>query len=131
MLSAKVILKYAVLQLAQAAVVVGVLIVVRHFTSVPVWAIITILAVWVLKDIVFFPRVWRAYAFFDNSPAKSLVGLEATVVFALDPVGYVRVHGELWMAELNDPHACAEKGEKTRVVDIRGTTLLVERSDNR
>ena len=131
MRNAKVILKYAVLQLAQTAVLVGVLILVRHFISIPAWITITILAVWILKDLALFPKVWRAYAFFDNSPVRSLVGLDATVVFTLNPVGYVRVHGELWKAELRNPNSVAERGERTRVVDIRGTTLIVESFDDR
>lgn len=131
MRNAKVILKYAVLQLAQIAVVVGVLILVRHFISFPAWIIITVLAVWILKDIALFPKVWRAYAFFDNSPIRGLVGLEATVVFRLNPVGYVRVQGELWKAELRNHSRVAERGDKTRVVDTRGTTLIVERFDDR
>jgi membrane protein implicated in regulation of membrane protease activity len=131
LLSAKVILKYAVLQLAQTAVVVGVLIVVRHFTSMPAWIIITILAVWILKDIVFFPKVWRAYAFDDNRPIRSLVGLEATVVFTLNPVGHVRVKGEFWKAELRNPNSVAERGDRVRVVDVRGTTPIVESFDDR
>ena len=130
LLKAKVILKYAVLQLAQIAVVVGVLILVRHFISIPVWLIITIPAVWILKDIALFPKVWRAYAFDDNGPIRQLVGLEATVVLSLNPVGYVRVRGELWKAELRNANHAAERGERTRVVDTRGTTLIVERRED-
>lgn len=131
MLNAKVILKYALLQSAQTAVLVGVLILVRHFLGIPVWLVIAILAVWILKDIALFPKVWRAYAFDDNRPIRKLVGLEATVVFTLDPVGYVRVQGELWKGEIRNAHHAAERGERTRVVDIRGTTLIVEKGDDR
>lgn len=131
MLNAKVILKYALLQLAQAAIIVGVLIVVGQFINISTWIIITILALWVVKDVALFPKVWRAYAFDDNRPIRKLVGLEATVVFNLNPVGYVRVQGELWRAEIRNPLHVAERGERTRVVDIRATTLIVERLDDR
>ena len=131
LLNAKVILKYALLQLAQAAIIVGVLIVVGQFINISTWIIITILALWVVKDVALFPKVWRAYAFDDNRPIRKLVGLEATVVFNLNPVGYVRVQGELWRAEIRNPLHVAERGERTRVVDIRATTLIVERLDDR
>jgi len=131
LLNAKVILKYAVLQLAQTAVVVGLLILARHFIDIPAWLTVAILAVWILKDIALFPKVWKAYAFGDNRPIRKLVGIEATVVFSLNPVGYVRVQGELWKAEIRNPNGVIETGETTRVVDIRGTTLVVERRDAR
>ncbi|MCL5736903.1 MAG: hypothetical protein M1274_15260 [Actinobacteria bacterium] len=131
MRNAKVILKYALLQLAQTSVVVGVLLLVRQFVSIPAWIIATILALWILKDIALYPKLWRAYAFDDNSPLRKLVGLEATVVLRLDPVGYVRVEGELWKAEIRNHDRGAERGERTRVVDIRGTTLIVEKCDER
>jgi membrane-bound ClpP family serine protease len=126
-LNAKVVLKYVVIQLAQTTVLVCVLLLVRHFVGIPAWLIATILAVWILKDVALFPKVWRAYAFFDNTPNKTLVGLEATVVFSLDPSGYVRIQGELWKAELRNPNSAAQRGDQTRVVDIKGTTLMVER----
>ncbi|MCL5735293.1 MAG: hypothetical protein M1274_06840 [Actinobacteria bacterium] len=46
MVNAKVIVKYALLQLAETSVVVGALLLVRQFVSNPVWMIVTILALW-------------------------------------------------------------------------------------
>ena len=78
-----------------------------------------------------FTRVWRAYVFDDNSPMRNLIGLEATVMESLNPVGYVRVRGELWKAEIRNPRDPAKKGDRTRVIDIKGMTLIVERWNDR
>jgi membrane protein implicated in regulation of membrane protease activity len=126
MLSSRVILRYAGIHLTELALVVTAVIVLAHFVPIPTWAIITFLVLWVLKDIAIFPKVWRAYAVVENDPIRRLVGLEATVVDGLDPVGYVRVGGELWKAETTDPHRPARRGDRMRVVEVRGVTLTVE-----
>jgi membrane protein implicated in regulation of membrane protease activity len=131
LLNSKVILKYTLLHLVELGLLIVVLAVVRYFINVPIWLIITILALWILKDIVLFRKVWRAYAMDDNHPMRRLVGLEATVVDGLDPVGYVRVQGELWKAEIKDPGNPARRGDRTRVVDIKGMTLIVEMYSDR
>ena len=131
MLSSKVILKYTFIQSAELALLAIALIVVRHFIGISTWLIITILALWIIKDIALFTKVWRAYAFDDNGPMRRLIGLEATVMDSLNPVGYVRVRGELWKAEIRNPRYPAKKGDRTRVIDIKGMTLIVERCNDR
>ena len=118
------------LHLAELAIVVVALIVVGHFISIPTWLIITILTLWIGKDIALFPKVWRSYAFDDNSPMRKFIGLEATVMDSLNPAGYVRVRGELWKAEIRNPRYPAKRGDRTRVVDIKGMTLIVEKCDD-
>jgi len=126
---AKAIIKYALLHVIELGAVVLALVLVRHYFALPSWLMATILVLWILKDIALFPKVRRAYAVDDNRPVKQLMGLEATVTTGLDPVGYVRVRGELWRAEISDPRFPAKKGEKTKVVDAKGITLVVERSE--
>lgn len=127
MSDSRVILKYALIHLAELVIVVCALILARRFFSISTWLMLTIVALWILKDVVLFFKVWRAYAFEDNRPTRKLVGLEATVIHSLDPLGYVRVGGELWKAEIRDHGHPARRGEKARVVDVRGMTLIVER----
>ena len=126
MLRSKTIIKYAVLHLAELVLVLVGLIVVNYFISIPIWLLITIPVVWMLKDIFLFPKVWKAYAFEDNNPMRELIGLEATAMDDLDPNGYVRVRGELWKAEIRNPRCPGRRGDRTRVVDIKGMTLIVE-----
>ena len=131
MLNVKVILKYIFVHLAELVLIVVALVVIRHFIGIPTWLTVTILSLWVLKDVALFPKVWKAYAFGDNSPMTKLIGLEATVMDGLSPVGYVKAKGELWKAEIRDPRFPAERGDRTRVVDTKGMTLIVERCDGR
>jgi membrane protein implicated in regulation of membrane protease activity len=126
LLSSKVILKYALIHSAELALVIGALIVVRPFVGIPTWLTIAAPVVWILKDIALFPKVWRAYASDDNDPMRQFIGLEATVMDRLDPVGYVRVRGELWKAEMRDHRDSAIRGDRTEVVDTKGMTLTVE-----
>ena len=127
MFDKKVIVKYTVLHVAELVVVVLALVLARNYLAVPTWLMITVPAVWLLKDLALFPMVWRAYAVGDNRPVKDLMGLEATVIAGLDPVGYVRVRGELWRAEIRDPRFPTKRGDTAIVVDIKGMTLIVER----
>ena len=123
----KAILKYALIHLAELLLVLCALALARRFLGISTWLVITIIVLWILKDVALFPKVWKAYAVGDKRPTSRLIGLEATVIHNLDPVGYVRVRGELWRAESRDRTHPVKKGEKTRVVDIRGMTLVVER----
>jgi membrane protein implicated in regulation of membrane protease activity len=131
LLNSRVIIKYASFHLAELALLVLALIVLKQFISISTWLTITILVVWILKDIVIFTKVWRAYEFGDNNPLNELIGLEATVIVGLNPVGYVRARGELWKAEVRNPLYPAKKGDRTRVIDIKGMTLIVERCNDR
>ncbi|NLG65212.1 MAG: hypothetical protein GX537_06355, partial [Actinobacteria bacterium] len=92
------------------------------------------LGVWILKDIILYPWLWRAYAYPDTDPLSELVGMEATAMETLDPEGFVRVHGELWKARLapterrgsDGRRPALRRGERATVVGMRGNTLLVE-----
>jgi membrane-bound ClpP family serine protease len=129
LLDSRVIIKYTLLHLAELAVVILLVIVAGHYIAVPRWLAFTIPAVWLAKDLALFPMVWRSYASGDNDPVRQLIGLEAIVADDLDPVGYVRVRGELWRAEVRNSQSLAKRGDRMKVVDVRRMTLIVERDD--
>lgn len=131
MLSFQVIAKYALIHLAELAIMIIAFVVVMEFVNIPLLLVVIFLVLWVIKDIAMFFRVWKSYVTENSSPMLELVGLEAQVVESLDPVGYVRVRGELWKAELVDPRHPARLGERTRVVSGEGMTLIVEKCDER
>jgi membrane protein implicated in regulation of membrane protease activity len=54
---------------------------------------------------------------------QTLVGKIATVTQSCRPRGQVRVAGELWEARCD---AGADPGDKVRVADVQGLTLVVE-----
>ena len=75
---------------------------------------------------VLFPFVWRAYDWSRSRDVHSLVGTEGIVEERLAPSGYIRVHGELWQAEIIRESPPIEKGEVVLIQGIRGLVLLVQ-----
>jgi len=59
---------------------------------------------------------------------EELVGAVGKVVEDLDPEGMVRVRGELWKATAAGSDVI-RVGERVRVVEVRGLTLVVERAE--
>lgn len=129
-MSKKVILKYVLIQLAELVLVVGVLVLLVHLVDMAVWLAVVVVALWLVKDVALFPKVWKAYAVDENSPLRSLLGSEAIVMYGLDPDGYVRVNGELWRAECTDKTRPAKGGDRVVVVEVRGMTLMVAARDD-
>lgn len=122
----KILLRYALLQLPSQALVVLVLVVVRRWVDLPSWFFWSCIACWVLKDVILFPFVWRAYDWDRAADAHSMVALRGEAVEQLAPTGYVRVRGELWRAEVVGERRLIEAGETVAVRGSRGLTLLVE-----
>ena len=73
-----------------------------------------------------FPFVWRAYDRPRAGDLRSLIGTDGIAEEKLAPSGHVRVHGELWQAEVIRKGNSIEKGETVWVSGISGLTLLVE-----
>lgn len=127
MWSAAVLAKYWALQVPGAALVAVVLLGAADHFAWPLWAVWTAVALWVVKDAVLYPFLWRAY--YPSDPAALPFPLEGTVGVALDriePSGPVRVWGELWRARLAGGTRHIERGEKVRVRGRDGLTLLIE-----
>jgi membrane protein implicated in regulation of membrane protease activity len=122
----KILLRYALLQLPSQALVVLALVVVQSWVDLPPWFFWTCIACWVLKDVILFPFVWRAYDWDRTANAHSMVGLRGTAVDQLAPAGYVRVRGELWRAEAVGSGPPIQAGDAVSVRGSRGLTLLVE-----
>jgi len=72
-----------------------------------------------------FPFVWSAYERSASGSGQSLIGTEGIVEERLAPSGYVRLHGELWQAEVIGECSVIEKSEIVRIEGIRGLKLLV------
>lgn len=90
--------------------------------ALPVWTAGAALLLWVLKDVLLFRAM---QAVFRPPASPELVGSRAEAVEALTPTGYVRVHGELWLATTHDGAPIAA-GTRVLVVAARGLTLVVE-----
>jgi len=96
--------------------------------KVPTWAVLAAVGIWVLKDAVLFPFVWRAYGPGPGHDTRVPPGARARAREDLRPSGYVEVAGELWRAELLPGEPPVRAGESVRVLGREGFTLRVTRA---
>lgn len=98
----------------------------------PRWAVWAAVGVWILKDWILFPFVWRAYLPSSAISEDGRVGAGALgkARQALDDSGYVEIGGELWRARCTPESPPVAAGDSVRVVDREGLTLLVERAED-
>ena len=127
MWSGVVLAKYWALQLPAIALVMVVLFGVGDRFAWPQWIVWTIVAVWVAKDAMLYPFLWRSYD--PSDPAAlpyPMEGAKGIATDRIDPSGFVRISGELWRAELSHGARRIDEGEKVHVNARQGLTLLVE-----
>ncbi len=127
--SARIVLRYALFQIPSLVLLALILWVLRRYVDLPIWFFWGFMFLWVVKDAVLFPFVWRAY---DRRQERSLqmIGKKGIAKERLDPSGYIFIHGELWKAEIVEGSPPIEEGETVRVEGIRGRILLVRKESN-
>ena len=123
----KALIKYTLLQIPGLIVLLIALVLFYRFTNIPAWLLISILVIWIAKDIALFPKVWKAYDSGNPSPMEQFIGMNGVAIDDLDPAGYVKVRGELWKAEIRDSRFPVKEGDEIEVSDVEGTTLIVKR----
>ena len=123
---AQVVMRYALFQIPALVLLILILILVRRWVDFPLWFFWGSVFIWIVKDAVLFPFVWRAYDWSRSKDVHLLVGTEGIVEERLAPSGYIRVHGELWQAEMIREGPPIEKGKGVRIQGIRGFVLLVQ-----
>src|SRR5918996_1905692 len=116
MWSGVVLAKYWALQLPATALVIVVLLGVGDRLAWPQWIVWTIVAVWVAKDAILYPFLWRSYD--PSDPAAlpyPMEGAKGVAIDRIDPSGLVRIWGEPWRAELSRGARRIEEGETVQV----------------
>lgn len=95
-----------------------------------IFAAVSALSLWVLRPIIrrhFVPTVVNVDAI-DNVKV-----LEGTLGRVLEQVtsdsGLVKVEGELWSARALDQTQVLEPGERVRIIEVRGNTVVVWRDE--
>jgi len=96
----------------------------HRWLGLSAWWGAALVVAWVGKDVVLYRFVREAYSGDARTPKQLLVGKEAVVVKPLQPVGVVRLGGELWRAEEAAGTAIG-RGCRVRVQEVRGLTLVV------
>jgi membrane-bound serine protease (ClpP class) len=90
-----------------------------------------IISTTVLSAVFFFFLIWLALKAQNLKPStgiEGMVGETGEALARLEPVGTVRVHGELWKAE--SVSGSIMQGQKIRVTAIKDLTLFVEPVSN-
>lgn len=125
--SGRILLRYTLMQIPGTVLLIVALYLIRRWVELPAWLLWGIVGLWIAKDIILYPRVWRAY---DSSRAASRVySMEGDIGIAQEPLsprGYIRIRGELWNAILVSPHKHVEKGARVRIIRRKGLEVQVE-----
>jgi membrane protein implicated in regulation of membrane protease activity len=123
--SAPVLLKYALLQLPDLAILIVGIHYLQEWFQLSSWAIGIICLLWIAKDVILYPLVWRAYDW-RSPPGDGLIGERGVARCDLSPIGYVHVRGELWRAQLKDDRSTIQTGQPVKISAREGLTLTVE-----
>jgi len=121
-----ILLRYILFQTPDTVIFIIVLLILNRFINISSELFWGLIAFWLLKDIITFPLLWRAYAGSVSDSRYSLIGAEGIVMEKCDPRGFVRVRGELWQAEVTEEGACVNKGEVIEVTGSTGIILLIK-----
>ncbi len=81
---------------------------------------------WVMKDLVLFPLLWRSYRPERAQGRRAMLGQRAVLETSAAPHGRARYRGELWQARVPEgaPHLPA--GVPVRITALDGLVLIVE-----
>jgi membrane-bound serine protease (ClpP class) len=95
------------------------------FVLPPGWgiAIVALAMVVEVAEVGFWIRFLRRYRV--RTGVEALIGSSAEVIEVCDPLGRVRIRGEIWHAWCASR---AEVGERVVIVGVDGLTLAVERN---
>ena len=117
--------KYSLFQIPGVILIIIGLALFDYWIDLPGWIWALTLGVWVAKDALMFPFLWRSFD--DRYQAHTYLPLNqtATVVERIDPVGRVRFRNELWGAELAEGVEPIELDITVRVVEAKGLLLVV------
>ena len=122
----RIVLRYARYQIPDVAIFTLILFVLHQWVGLSLWLFIGLTGFWMVKYVLVFSFVWRAYDKPRPGDVTSLIGTQGVAEERLDPSGYVRVHAELWRAEVIGKTMAIEKGQTVLIERADGLTLLVK-----
>ena len=126
-----IVYRYALYQIPDVAIFIFVLFVLHQWVHLSLGLVVALVSLWLVKYVLVFSFVWRAYDKPRPGDITSLIGTEGTAEERLDPSGYIRVHGELWRAEAIGKTVVIEKGQTVLIENASGLTLLVKPAQKR
>ena len=117
--------RYYLLQIPGWVLAAIVLMALHRWIALPMWVVVTGLVVLVIKDIVLYPYLRKAYETRSPDGAERLIGESGEVRRALQPEGYIQLAGELWQARVGDHSRIVPAGSRVRVEAVDGLVLIV------
>jgi membrane-bound ClpP family serine protease len=125
----RVYIRYGLLSIPGTAAVILILLIIQRWVAIPIWLWATLIFLWIAKDMILFPFVWRSYDQVPTEVAHAMVGARGITRDRLAPDGYILIRGELWKSEKTADSPPIDKNQPVRVIDIDGLKLFVARDD--
>ena len=126
----RVYIRYGLLTIPEMVVLILVLMVVQNWVLIPFWLRVSLMLLWVAKEVILFPFVWRAYDHAQSEVFHPMIGLRGITKERLAPAGYILVQGELWKAEIMPGEPSIEKDKWVRIKKMEGLKLFVVPEEN-
>jgi membrane-bound ClpP family serine protease len=120
--------RYFLLQVPGFVTFILLLLLFRRWVEIPGYLVWGLPALWIVKDILLFPVLWRYYAADQHPDPSRMIGRKGFALRRLAPEGHVHVQGERWRASVAKGHPPIEKGETIRVDAVNGLNLTVRKS---
>ena len=117
--------RYVLYQIPGCLLAIATAVVLHYRVNLPVWWGIALVASWVIKDAVLYPFLRNSYDSDSPDVIDQLIGLDGVAIEPLAPQGYIRVRGELWLAEPYSAGITIGRDRPVTVDSIQGTVLLV------
>ena len=95
-----------------------------HWEFIPQWLAVLGFVGWLLKDLLLYPFLRRAYEPGVTGSAR-LVGSRGTAEGDLSPTGYIRVRGELWRAVVSPADHVIRSGTEVEIVSAERMEVFV------
>jgi membrane-bound ClpP family serine protease len=111
-------------------VLILILIVVENWVPIPFWLRVTLIFLWIAKEIILFPFIWRAYDHNRSEVLSPMIGERGRTRARLAPAGYIQVQSELWKAEIMPGVPSIEKDKWVRIKKMEGLKLFVVPEEN-
>jgi membrane protein implicated in regulation of membrane protease activity len=117
--------RYLLFQIPGWLIAAAVLLGLSHWKLLPPWLGIVCFFAWVLKDLMLYPLLHRAYQTNVKTGLQALVGARGFAHDDLSPKGFVRVQGELWNARALPADQMIVAGTEVEIVSAERMTVFV------
>ncbi len=117
--------KYLLLQIPGWLATATVLSVLWHWQLLPRWLALLCFFAWLVKDLILYPLLRHAYEDGAKTGSAALIGAHGIAQGDLNPSGYVRVRGELWLAVALPADQVVASGTDVEIVNAEGMKVFV------